>query len=157
MAAETGSDTPSPTIIHASAILVGASAVVIRGASGSGKSALILNLLSTLSAAGRFASLIGDDRVALEAHNGRLIVRAVQTIAGLIERRGQGIQRQTFEPAGLVGLIVDLRDGEPTRMPEAGMQQVTLCGVTVKRIELAGFGEPRTGDVLAALDNTPIE
>jgi serine kinase of HPr protein (carbohydrate metabolism regulator) len=139
-------------VIHASALLVGPMAVIVRGASGAGKSSLVLDLIETLSAEGRFAMLIGDDRVAVEAVNQRLIVRAAPTIAGLIERRGHGIARLEFEPAGIVGLVVDLVTGEPTRMPEMADQSTDLCGITLRRMQIAGFGEPRTRLVLAAID-----
>jgi serine kinase of HPr protein (carbohydrate metabolism regulator) len=139
-------------LIHASALLVGAKAIVVRGASGAGKSSLVLDLLATVATDGRFAMLIGDDRVAIEARNGRLVVRAAPTIAGLIERRGQGIARVDFEPAGIVGLIVDLEPGEPDRLPEIAEKCARLCGITVPRLQVAGFGEPRTRAVLAAID-----
>jgi len=141
-----------PVVIHASALLVGAMAVIVRGASGAGKSSLVLDLIETLNGEGRFAMLIGDDRVAVEALNGRLVVRSAPTIAGLIERRGHGIARLQFEPAGIVGLVVDLVTGEPSRMPERADQSTDLCGITLRRIEMTGYGEPRTRSVLAAID-----
>src|SRR5262249_47734473 len=78
----------SPTV-HASAVLVGARAVLIRGPSGAGKSRLALDLLAT-HAAGRpcFARLVGDDRVLLERAGGRLLVRPAASLAGLLEVRG---------------------------------------------------------------------
>ena len=144
-------------IVHASALLVGPTAVVVRGASGAGKSTLVLDLIATLTAEGRFAMLIGDDRVAVEAVNGRLVVRAPPRIAGLIERRGHGIERVTFEPAGVVDLIVDLVVGEPARSPATAALMTELCGITVRRIEIAGYGEPRTRAVLAAIDQETMD
>ncbi len=139
-------------MIHASALLVGATAIIVRGSSGAGKSALVLDLLAILAAEGRFAALIGDDQVFVEAANGRVIVSGAPTIAGLIERRGHGIVRLAFEPAGIVGLVVDLVSGEPNRLPAVADQSTALCGLAVRRIEIAGFGEPRTRAVLAAID-----
>jgi serine kinase of HPr protein (carbohydrate metabolism regulator) len=140
------------TMIHASALLVGAVAVVVRGSSGAGKSALVLDLLAVLAGEDRFARLIGDDRVTIEARNGRVVVRHAPSIAGLIEHRGHGIVQADFEPAGIVGLIVDLVEGEPGRLPDVMDQSVDLCGVSVRRIEIAGFGPPRTRSVLTAID-----
>ncbi|RAI36158.1 serine/threonine protein kinase, partial [Rhodoplanes roseus] len=54
----------TPTL-HASTVLVGARAVLIRGASGSGKSRLALRLLDAVAAAGGFARLVADDRTAV--------------------------------------------------------------------------------------------
>ena len=138
--------------IHASALLVGAMAVLIRGASGAGKSALVLDLLAALAAEGRFGRLIGDDQVAVEASHGRLIVRGVAEIAGLIERRGLGIARVPFEAAGLVGLVVDLIPGEPRRLPEAIDQRTDLCGILVRRIAISDSDALKVRSVMAAID-----
>ena len=48
--------------IHATVVLVGEAGVLIRGASGSGKSALALALMSEAGRRGLFARLVGDDR-----------------------------------------------------------------------------------------------
>ena len=80
-----------PTV-HASAVLVGSRAVLIRGPSGSGKSRLAFDLIL----AGRSgqlppAILVGDDRVHLDTSGGNLIVRPAPELAGLIEIRGLGM------------------------------------------------------------------
>ena len=86
-------DDRKATTVHASAVLVGARAVLIRGPSGAGKSRLALDLIAA-AAAGRlrFARLVGDDRVHLEKSGGRLLVRPAAALAGLIELRGTGIR-----------------------------------------------------------------
>ena len=63
--------------IHASAVLVGARAVLIQGPSGSGKSRLALALLHAAErrALMPFARLVADDRAHVEAAHGRLLVR----------------------------------------------------------------------------------
>ena len=64
-------DAPRPTI-HASAVLVGARAVLIRGPAGSGKSSLAFALIRAgETGALPFARLVGDDRVHVEAAHGR--------------------------------------------------------------------------------------
>ena len=64
----------APTV-HASAVLAGARAVLIRGAPGAGKSRLALALIQAAQTGLLpFARLVGDDRVHLEAHHGRLLV-----------------------------------------------------------------------------------
>ncbi|MBY0382506.1 MAG: serine kinase, partial [Xanthobacteraceae bacterium] len=82
---------PEPTV-HASAVVVGERAVLIRGVPGSGKSALAFDLIL----AGRAGSLpkvtlVGDDRVRLIVRNGELIVSGARELAGMIEIRGLGI------------------------------------------------------------------
>ena len=102
----------SPTV-HASAVLVGARAVLIRGAPAAGKSALALRLIGAArSGLIPFARLVGDDRVHLEACHGRLLVRPAAALEGLLEVRGLGIRRLPYEPAAVVGLVVDLGAAE---------------------------------------------
>ena len=69
--------------IHASAVLVGARAVLIRGPSGSGKSRLALALLhAARQGLLPFARLVADDRAHVEAAHGRLLVRPAPALAG---------------------------------------------------------------------------
>jgi HPr kinase/phosphorylase len=122
--------------VHASAVLVGARAVLIRGPSGTGKSRLALELIES---AGRdrvlFARLVGDDRLHLEAKNGRLLVRPAATLAGLIELRGVGIQRLVYEPCAVIGLVVDLAAADAERLPESLRTEIE--GVAVPRLAVA--------------------
>ena len=115
--------------IHASAVLIGARAVLIRGPSGSGKSRLALDLIAAGRAVGfpsqfPFTRLIGDDRVELVSAGGRLLVRPAPTLAGLLEVRGAGIFRLDHEPCAVVGLVVDLAATDAQRLPESGLISV---------------------------------
>ncbi|HXW30363.1 MAG TPA: HPr kinase/phosphatase C-terminal domain-containing protein, partial [Xanthobacteraceae bacterium] len=111
--------TMATATIHASAVLVGAFAVLIRGPSGAGKSQLAFALIEAARGGRlRFARLIADDRVLVETHHGRLLVRPAPTLAGLIEIRGIGIRQLPFEPMGVVCLVVDLAASDAARMPE---------------------------------------
>jgi serine kinase of HPr protein (carbohydrate metabolism regulator) len=89
--------------IHASCVLVGRNAVLIRGPSGSGKSSLALALIEA-GRAGKIPPswLVADDRVYLAAAHGRLVARAPETIQGKIEVRGTGIREVTSEPLARV-------------------------------------------------------
>jgi HPr kinase/phosphorylase len=125
------------TSIHASAVLVGARAVLIRGPSGAGKSRLALQLIE----AGRtgsllFARLVGDDRVHLEAAGGRVLVRPAEALAGLIEVRGLGIMRLPYEPQAVVGLVIDL-GADAERLPEVEHRQTELAGIRLPRLAVA--------------------
>jgi serine kinase of HPr protein (carbohydrate metabolism regulator) len=135
--------------IHASAVLVGARAVLIRGPSGSGKSRLALDLIE----AGRahrlpLARLIGDDRIDLVAAHGRLLVRPAPALAGLIEVRGAGIFALEHEPCGVVGLVVDLAANDAERLPEH--RQITVESVKLPRLAVP-VGLPALPGVLAVL------
>jgi len=128
----------APATIHASAVLVGARAVLIRGPSGAGKSALAWALIEA-AGVGRlqFARLIADDRVQLETHHGRLLVRPAPALAGLIEVRGIGICRLPFEVVGVVGLVVDLQAGDAARLPEPAMVTTDVNGIVLPRLGVA--------------------
>jgi HPr kinase/phosphorylase len=123
--------------IHASAVLVGARAVLIRGPSGAGKSRLALELIEAARAVALpFARLVGDDRVHLQAAGGRLLVRPAEALAGLIEVRGVGIVRMPYERSAVVALVIDL-GVEADRLPEDGERQTVLEGITVPRLAVA--------------------
>jgi serine kinase of HPr protein (carbohydrate metabolism regulator) len=139
------------TTVHASAVLVGARAVLIRGPSGAGKSRLALDLIETArTGALRFARLVGDDRVFLEPANGRVLVRPPAALAGLIEVRGAGIRRLDHEPTAVVGLVVDLAATDAERLPGADGQEVVIAGVSLPRLAVAE-GQEALPTVLALL------
>jgi HPr kinase/phosphorylase len=125
-----------PATVHASAVLVGARAVLIRGPSGAGKSRLVLELIDAARTGSlRFARLVGDDRVHLESVNSRLLVRPAQPLAGLIELRGVGILRRDYEPSAVVGLVVDLDAADAQRLP--AKQTIEVNGIEVPRLAVA--------------------
>ncbi len=122
--------------IHASAVLVGARAVLIRGPSGAGKSRLALELIMQARTGHvPFARLVGDDRVHVESAGGRLLVRPAETLAGLIELRGAGIERLDYEPSAVVGLIVDLDAADAERLPDK--RKTEIEGVTLPRLAVS--------------------
>lgn len=123
--------------IHASAVLIGAHAVLIRGASGAGKSQLAWQLIGAAPAHIPFARLVADDRAFVEAHHGRLVVRAAPELAGLLEVRGLGIRRLPHEPCAVVGLVVDLAAADADRLPPREALATTILGVTLPRLALA--------------------
>jgi len=128
---------------HATAVLVGSRAVLIRGPAGSGKSRLAWSLLEAAQA-GKiiFARLVADDRVALSALNGRLIAAAPAPIAGMIELRGSGIHRVPYEPFAVVGLVIDLAAQDAERVPASASLTVDLLGVRLPRLPVAKEQEP---------------
>jgi HPr kinase/phosphorylase len=131
----------APTV-HASALLVGARALLIRGPAGSGKSRLTLKLIEAGQAGMlRFARLVADDRVRLEPCHGRLIARAPQELAGLIEVRGLGVRRMAYEPIAVVGRVVDLAAADAERLPNR-RTQIEVEGVLLPRLPVAVNQDP---------------
>ena len=132
----------SPTI-HATAVLAGTRAVLIRGPAGSGKSSLAFALIRAAEwGALPFARLVGDDRVHVDAAHGRLLVRPAQTILGLIEIRGLGIRRLPYEPVAAVGLVVDLGADDAERLPARESAVTDIARVALPRLAVAPSGTP---------------
>lgn len=122
--------------IHASAVLYEGLGVLVRGASGAGKSRLVFDLIDEAAVRGLDAALVADDRVVIEVADGRLVARTPTTIAGKIELRGYGIVALPHEAACVVALIVDIEDAPPPRMPEDEARLVVLGGVRLPHLTL---------------------
>jgi serine kinase of HPr protein (carbohydrate metabolism regulator) len=141
----------APPTIHASAVLTGAHAVLIRGPAGSGKSRLALNLIQAASRGQLiFARLVADDRVHIEATHGRLIARPPAALAGLLEVHGFGIAQLPYEPMAVVSWVVDLDVAAPVRMPDDAAAHAFVAGVRIRRLPVAPHCDP-VAMVLAAV------
>ena len=126
-------------IVHASAVAIGPRALLIRGASGAGKSGLALRLIAL------GAELVSDDRVILTRRDGALLARAPAPLRGLIEARGVGLLRtERLRAEAEVALVVDLDFAPAARMPQSRV--IELLGVEVSLI--FGQGVPNIDAVL---------
>ncbi len=96
---------------------------MLLGASGSGKSALALQLMAL------GAGLVSDDRTILSVQKGALIASVPDSIAGRIEARGIGILAAEQHPPTPVALAVDLDWQETARLPER--HEIELMGQSV--------------------------
>ena len=135
--------------IHASAVLIGPQAALIRGPAGSGKSQLVWDLLQAAAAGDLpFARLVGDDRIHVETQGGRLLVRPAAQLAGLLEIRGLGIRRLPYESLAAIGLVVDLAAKDAARHPGPEAGKAVIEGVTLPRLAVAP-GLPALAMVLA--------
>lgn len=114
--------------VHASCVAIEGRAVLLAGASGSGKSDLALRLID------RGARLVSDDYTMVVARDGRLFGSAPAAIAGQLEIRGVGIAG--FEPVSdsPICLHADL-DCLPERLPEPRM--VEIAGARLPSVALA--------------------
>ena len=143
----------STATVHASAVLTGNRAVLIRGPAGSGKSSLALALLEAARMGSlHFARLVADDRVELQACHGRLLLRPPATLAGLIEVRGVGIRRVAYEPVAVAGLVVDLDAADAERTPAASASSVAIDGIRLPRLPVAA-GAQALAALLATLNS----
>src|SRR6202040_4290745 len=128
----------SNEMVHASAVLVGERALLIRGPAGSGKSRLAWALLKAArNGILPYARLVADDRVRIFAAGGRLLAAAPDTIRGMIEMRGLGVRRVDCEPLALVGFIIDLAAADGARLPEASARETEILGVKLPRLAVA--------------------
>ena len=142
--------------IHASAVLVGARAVLIRGPSGAGKSQLALDLIEAGRCGSlRFTRLVADDRVHLQAAGGRLLARPAEQLAGLIEVRGIGLLRLAYEASAVVGLVVDLAAGDAARLPDTGRRTTQIEGIALPRLAVAA--DMAALPAVLALLTSPVE
>ncbi len=117
-------DHAARTILHGSCVALGQDrAVVITGASGSGKSALALQLMAL------GARLVADDKTCVTLRGGALVASAPDTIAGLIEARGVGILRADPVPEARLVLAVDMDREEKDRLPHP--REIHLLGCPV--------------------------
>jgi HPr kinase/phosphorylase len=139
------------TTVHASAVLAGARAILIRGPAGAGKSRLALGLIGAARCGLiPFARLVADDRLELEACHGRLLARPPPALAGLIEVRGLGIRRLAHEPVAVIGLVVDLASPDAERLPGEAGQEIEIDGIRLPHLDVAPGCDPMPA-VLARL------
>jgi serine kinase of HPr protein (carbohydrate metabolism regulator) len=132
---------PGRTNVHGTGVVVGGIGLLLRGASGAGKSLLALELLERQALLGKPGSLVADDRIDLAVEEGSLVMHAPANIAGLIELRGRGIVARPFLTQAPLHLVVDLVD-ELVRMVEEDALETDLLGVPLKRCPV-----PRRGVV----------
>lgn len=97
--------------VHGTCVAVDGKCVLLIGASGSGKSATALDLLS------RGAVLIADDQVILTRTTDVVTATCPNGFEGKIEARGIGIVEVAHASGAPVVLVVDLDQTELQRLP----------------------------------------
>lgn len=107
-------DTPPATreLHHATTVSIDGRAVMIAGPSGSGKSALALQLMVF------GAGLIADDGTWLHQRDGQIWAEAPDSLPAAIEARGVGLLVVTRTPPAPLTLVIDMDHEETARMPE---------------------------------------
>jgi serine kinase of HPr protein (carbohydrate metabolism regulator) len=138
----------APILVHATAVAIDGKAVLLRGASGAGKSDLGLRLID----AG--ACLIADDQSELRRVDGSILVWAPDTILGLIEVRGLGIVRLAPLSDVPLALIADLvPPNQVERHPLA--RNESIFGIDVPVVAIAPFEASASAKLRAALRSPP--
>ena len=135
---------PSSDRLHATTVAIDGVAVMIEGASGSGKSDLALRLID------RGATLVSDDQTLVVRSGKRLLARAPTTIAGQIEVRGIGILTMPHVDDVPVGLLVRVDDAIE-RMPERRARRI--AGIDVRQFAVDPFHASAPIKVELALRN----
>ena len=114
----------SPLIEHASCVAVGERGLLIRGASGSGKSGLALQMM------GMGAELVADDRVQLWRQQDQILASAPDALRGLIEARHLGILRANAKGSVPLCAVVEMDHLETERLPPH--RQTNLLGLSLQ-------------------------
>ena len=140
---------PPSDRLHATTVAIDGLAVLIEGASGSGKSDLALRLID------RGAILVSDDQTLVVRAGKILRARTPSTIAGRIEVRGIGIVAMPYLEDVPVGLLVRV-DGAIERMPERRARKI--AGIDVRQFAVDPFEASAPIKVELALRNPePLE
>jgi HPr kinase/phosphorylase len=122
--------------VHGTTVSLNGTAVLIRGASGSGKSDLALQLLETsgngLAQTRITTTLVADDQTVLLRDDEKLYASAPATIKGLLEVRGQGILKLSSQDQIQLVLVVDLKPSdEIERLPDPENLRTEILGVSL--------------------------
>ena len=127
--------------VHASTVAFdlpdGPQALVLSGRSGSGKSALALDLLAL------GARLVSDDQTVFHVEGDRLIASAPPAIAGLIEWRGVGLLPVAHLAQAPVVLWVDMDNSAQNRLPAPQWHE--MLGLRVARLHIPAKGATASG------------
>lgn len=113
--------------LHGTCVAYDGRGVLLRGASGCGKSATGLMLM------GLGCGLVADDRTTLHRAGDRIIATCPATIRGSIEARGIGLLAATPVDQARLALVVDLDVTATTRLPKR--RTVTFLGNDIPLID----------------------
>ena len=127
------------TRLHATTISLNGTAVMIRGASGSGKSDLALQLLesagSGLTGQAITVTLVADDQTFLRREGEIIFVSSPEAIAGLLEIRGHDVLQVGATQNVPLVLVVDLRPASQIeRLPQPEDMVTQILGLDIPNI-----------------------
>jgi len=147
-------DPPGPRLsaetIHASTVAIEGRAVMITGASGSGKSDLALRLLD------RGFSLVSDDQTIVKRVGSHLLASPPPNIAGQLAIRGIGIIAMDNLSDLPVALSVELTSSDIQRLPDDS-QERPILGVKLPLITIDAMTASAPSKVALALDRMGLK
>jgi serine kinase of HPr protein (carbohydrate metabolism regulator) len=143
------SDRLSSENLHASCVAADGRAVLIVGASGSGKSDLALRLLD------RGFTLVSDDRTIVRRDGAKLIASAPATIKGKLEIRGIGIVEMESIDDMPVSLVVELTT-DMQRLPDDSRERLIL-GAGIPLVNINAMTASAPSKVAVALDQLGLK
>lgn len=109
---------PSQMIMHATTLDFDGYGILLKGASGAGKSSLALQLMAL------GMHLVADDRTELTAKAKAIVATAPTAINGLIEARGIGLLNVDCIDETNVQLVIDLSRVEEHRFPKGRTEEI---------------------------------
>ena len=139
----------SSEVIHATTVAMDGRAVLISGASGSGKSDLALRLLD------RGFGLVSDDQTLVRREGERLIASAPRNIAGKLEVRGIGIVELDHLDNLPVALLVELTS-DIQRLPDDSRTR-SILGLPVPLVGIDAMTASAASKVALALDRMGLK
>lgn len=139
----------SAETVHATCVAIKHVGVLLRGASGAGKSDLAYRLINEQG-----ALLVADDQTVLTKDKSTVSASCKKGWLGQLELRGLGIVTVPHEHNVPIGLAIDLVDrGEVPRLPNPAY--VTLLGVDIPVLKLHAFDLSTPAKILVAAEHLP--
>lgn len=140
---------PMAENVHGSAIRLQTGSVLLLGASGSGKSSLMVHFMENFG-----GQLIADDRVRLSVKQGVLYADPPPNLAGKLELRGLGVVTLPYVKSAALSLAVNLvaRKDVPRIAEEAFFHHQ---GCALPQLDLHGFDRATPETILHALTLLP--
>lgn len=139
----------SSEMVHASTVAIDGRAVLITGASGSGKSDLSLRLID------QGFTLVSDDQTIIKREGDRLIASPPSQLAGKLEIRGIGIVDMPHESGVPVALMVELTS-DIQRLPDDSRERPFL-GVALPLVSIDAMTASAASKVALALDRLGLK
>ncbi len=125
-------------------------AILLRGASGAGKSDLALRLIDD------GARLLADDQVVIRQNGEFLTARAPETIAGLLEVRGVGpVVLPALEDGCLIAVIDLVGRDDVERLPQPASVELESVELPLWRLDpFAASAVAKVGVIVAVATGT---